>query len=201
MADCVGTFLWAGHVAAQAPEGQRVPQPSPTVEEENQRNTWAGTQPKLPPSLLRLFQSEEDEATEKDRAAKYHTARSDDWPPSKRPLTLPQDSAASAYGQQVAAWISVGVAAVATLVAVFGTVFLIKTFRETRRAANEAQRAASAAQRANKIAAFAARETSKAAAEATALARTAYVVDQRPWLSIKPVIVGDMSIGPRNDSD
>src|SRR4051794_33896588 len=66
----LGTFLWAGHVAAQAPEDQRVPQPSPTVEEENQRNTWAGTQPQLPPSLLRLFQSEEDEATEKDRASK-----------------------------------------------------------------------------------------------------------------------------------
>ena len=144
--------LWAGQVAAQSPERQRVPEPSPAIEEEDQSGTWDRAKPELPPSLLRLLQSEEDEAAEKDRAAKSAQNETDDLEAQQKAADAAYEAAASAYGQQVAAWVSVGVAAVATLVAIFGTVFLIKTFRETKRTADAAIAAVKVAERANDIA-------------------------------------------------
>lgn len=201
----IGLAVLAGAASwAQAPEGQWVPQESPSVEEENQRNAWDRAKPELPPSLLRLLQSEEDEATEEDRAAKSAQNETDDLVAQQKAADAAYDAAASAYGQQVAAWVSVGAAAAATLVAGLGTWFVIGTFRETRRTAKAAidgvvaaNRAAKAAERANKIAAIAAKKAVAAAAEANRISREAIANDQRPWIEVKLSHVSGLTFDER----
>jgi hypothetical protein len=92
-------------------------------------------------------------------------------------------AAYAAEGQQTLALWQTHIAGIATLIAGIGTIFLITTFKETRRAANEARKGVIAAQRANRIAALAAKH-----------ARHAYIADRRPWVLVEAKIAGDVVV-------
>jgi hypothetical protein len=84
-------------------------------------------------------------------------------------------AANAAMGQYRLATLQTWIAGAATLIAGVGTLFLIWTFKETRRAAVAAARAAEASIEANRI------------------SRETYEADQRPWVSVEPEIVSDLS--------
>jgi hypothetical protein len=178
-------LLAAGELAAQTPERERMAQHAPAIEEDHSQSPKSGAGiPNAPPSLTRILQGEVDAAAEKARAAKSEQHEADDLAAQQKAANAAADAAAAAYWQQVAAWASAGVAAIATLVALFGTVFLIKTFQETRRTADAAVRSVDIA-----------RQSTEAAAEANRINRQAYIDDQRPWIVFDARMDGPITYG------
>lgn len=76
-------------------------------------------------------------------------------------------AADAAQGQQTLALVQTIIAAVATVIAGIGTALLVSTFRETKR-------------------------TADAAISANEINKSAYIVDQRPWVSIRLTLTGDL---------
>ena len=144
-------LLWAAHqVAAQAPEGQRVPQPSPAVEGQTQGDAQRGSRPPKPPPVpVRIIQSVDEAEHEAAREAKSDQHEAEDLAAQQKAADSAQLAAAAGQRQVEAAW-------AAAILSLFGTGLLVWTLRETRRTAQAAidgvaaaDRAARAAEQAN----------------------------------------------------
>lgn len=143
-----GALLWAGEVAAQGPESQRVPQPAPAVEGQAQREAQRGNRPAEPPPVpVRIIQSPDEAAHDAAREAKSDEHEANDLAAQRKAADAAADSAASAYGQVIAAFVGI-------FFSLVGTGLLVWTLRETRRTAQAAIDGAFAAERAALAAAF-----------------------------------------------
>ena len=151
---------WEG---AQAEGRPPVPQPRPTVEAQPEGRANDNQEPAPKPTWPTDF-----EAAEKASRAECSDAeecRSDQRDYSD--LQAQWRAANAAKGQEAFSRYQTWIAAGATGIAFVGTIFLIWTFKETKR-------------------------TADAAADANRQNREAFVADQRPWIAIRAIVRGNL---------
>jgi hypothetical protein len=85
----------------------------------------------------------------------------------RRDLQAQQDMAIAAYWMTMATWVQVGIAVIGTIVAIAGTILLLRSLKYARDATTAAANAATAA------------------AEANRLSTATLIVDQRPWVFVE----------------
>lgn len=151
---CLVSLLWGE--GAQAVDGPPVAQTGQAVEsqpnrgaEEQQKPT---AKPTWPRSIVDAEKASRAECSNKSECRSEQRDYSD--------LRAQWQAADAAKGQQTLAVVQTVIAFFATLIAGFGTAYLVSTFNETKR-------------------------TADAAIEANRLTREAFVLDQRPWIAVR----------------
>jgi hypothetical protein len=148
--------------AAQPEHGPPVAKGGQAIQAEAERSAEAeeepGSSPRWPASIEAGEKASQTECGTEEECRSEQRDYSD--------LRAQWKAANAAGGQERFALFQTIIAAVATIIAGIGTIFLIWTLRESRRAADAAVAAATAASEANK------------------LNRAAFAADQRPWLSV-----------------
>ena len=155
--------LWSWGIRAEPVNRTPVAKPSQAVEakpdRQADRKQERVAKPTWPPTTVDAEQASKAECGTPQECRAEQRDYSD--------LRAQWQAAEAAKGQETFARYQTYIAAGATILAGIGTIFLIWTFRETKRAAD-------------------------AAAQANRVSFRAYLDDQRPWLTLKVEIAGDL---------
>ncbi|MBL8564975.1 MAG: hypothetical protein JNM89_04595 [Hyphomicrobiaceae bacterium] len=138
---------------AQAPEDQRVAEPAPAEERQNERQTYDTKRyTESAPLPVRVIEGNEDAERTKRREQKSDEHEAADLQAQRDAARAAERAAKAGEGQEIASWWTVWIAAIGTVIALFGTLAIIYSLKLTRDALIEAKRSSDAANEANKIA-------------------------------------------------